>query len=111
LIVCCQENADDPFCMRFCSVFIINTTSTATNLPPPLTTRRHSPLTATTHQHHSPLTTTTTTTTTNTTTGTGKCITGGGRFPDLHGKNADAGAGATPFVDRLWKAWVKNTAW
>lgn len=41
---------------------------------------------------------------------TGTCITDGqGRFPDLHGKNADGGDGATPFVERLWKAWAKNT--
>ena len=37
----------------------------------------------------------------------GKCIEGKGRFPDLHGQNVDAGDGANPFVERMFKSFFK----
>ena len=40
----------------------------------------------------------------------GKCIAGKGRFLDLHGKNADSGDGAIPFVERMFKSFVKNAS-
>jgi len=41
----------------------------------------------------------------------GHCIEGGkGRFPDLHGKNADAGLGAVDLVERLYAALVNGSA-
>lgn len=38
----------------------------------------------------------------------GLCIAGTGRFPDLHGHNADAGDGYNPFVERMFQSFVKN---
>ena len=38
----------------------------------------------------------------------GMCITGKGRFPDLHGKNKDGGEGDVLFVDRLYAEFIKN---
>ena len=38
----------------------------------------------------------------------GKCIAGKGRFPDLHGMNADGGDGANPFIERMFKSLVNN---
>jgi len=38
----------------------------------------------------------------------GTCIAGGGRFPDLHGKNADAGYGSVPLVERLYAALTRR---
>ena len=32
-----------------------------------------------------------------------------GRFPGLHGKNADGGLGSVALVERLWRAWAKNS--
>lgn len=40
----------------------------------------------------------------------GKCIAGGGRFPDLHGKNKDAGLGDVPLVERLFAALPRGAA-
>jgi hypothetical protein len=40
----------------------------------------------------------------------GKCIAGGGRFPDLHGKNKDAGLGDVPLVERLYAALPRGAA-
>jgi hypothetical protein len=42
------------------------------------------------------------------TAGPGKCIPGKGRFPSLHGQNVDAGDGANPFVERMFKSFMKN---
>jgi hypothetical protein len=40
----------------------------------------------------------------------GQCIEGKGRFPDLHGQNVDAGYGANPFVERMFKSFFKNSS-
>jgi len=40
----------------------------------------------------------------------GHCIAGKGRFPDLHGKNADAGDGQVGFVERLFASLVNYTS-
>jgi hypothetical protein len=42
-------------------------------------------------------------------TGPGMCIAGTGRFPDLHGQNADAGDGHNPFVERMFQSFVQNS--
>jgi len=40
----------------------------------------------------------------------GTCIAGAGRFPDLHGKNADAGFGGVDLVDRLFASFAPGGA-
>lgn len=40
----------------------------------------------------------------------GHCIAGAGRFPGLHGANADGGEGEVDFVERMFAAFVNTTA-